>query len=275
MESHTDDDIMRGAQLLQRINPRNVMYRRFVNLASIRPVQIAGKIERELKMHLQYRLDGLTLQEVNRLGQTVVPEAEKIIAEGIPAKDGEEVPETVRKLGRREDHDKLPDEIKKLWDKNGELYKDIKALFEDLKSMEDLPSCERYDKLQLLADMDRKYFAQMQRYDEFVIDTKQNETKPDDDNDNDPAKAVASARAYISKNKAKLAELKENSEISDSADSFEAYKALLQKMQERVHILIEAGEMTGNLRESLEPLGLSFNIQFTGDEDRPGSAPDE
>lgn len=259
-QKDTDDTIV-GAQLLQRINPRNVAYRRFVTLAYQRPEKILPKIVYELNIHLKYRLNGLTLQEVNRLDKTVIPEAERIITEGMPEQEGEEAPLTVHRLGRREDHDRLPDEIKKLWENNGKLYKDIKALFEELKSMEELPSCQRYDKVELLADMDRKYLAQMKRYDDYAFTPNSNEdTNPEGDNETvpqDKAKAVTSARSYISKNKERLAQFR------DTDDN--AYKALLKNMQERVDILQSVGEVSDKMREALLPLGIVFNSGSDGE----------
>lgn len=189
------EHVIEGAQLLVQINPKNVSYRRFLNLALTRPEKIEAKIRYELKTHLRYRLDGLTLEEVNRLDRTVIPETAKIISMGAPeTPDTDDVrvspcpsdaesPEAATEgaddvsvspcssdantpsLGRRDDHDSLPDDIQKLWEENAELYKDIKALFEELKAMEDLPSCQRYDKLQILAAKDERYRKNFAAYD--------------------------------------------------------------------------------------------------------------
>ena len=148
------DSASAGASLLLRIAPRNQAYARFLSLSLQRPEAIIDKIVYELKQHLKYRLDGLTLDEVNLLDKEVIPSAEKLLDNGKPAADDDallldtenkpviplqvnisddsEKPCFVRQLGRREDHDKLPEEIQQLWIDNGNLYKDIKALFEEL-----------------------------------------------------------------------------------------------------------------------------------------------
>lgn len=82
----TNDMALPGALLLQRLNPRNMAYRRWLSVANTRPMAILAKIEYELKKHLRYRLDGLTLEEVRRLDQKVVPEAEHILSEEGPRK---------------------------------------------------------------------------------------------------------------------------------------------------------------------------------------------
>lgn len=263
----TNDMALPGALLLQRLNPRNMAYRRWLSVANTRPMAIIAKIEYELKKHLRYRLDGLTLEEVRRLDQKVVPEANRIITEGQPevvktaaiaaedsgsSADNADSQETVKSLGKRPDHDQLPDEIKKLWDENGETYKKIKALFEELKSMEDLPSCDRYEKLQVLASLDTTYLKKMETYDNYVIGSESAQQ------DTAAATKIGSARSYLSKNIDKLAELKTASEAETATDADkEAYAALLDKLQQRLDILISASApITDELKAKYENLGL-------------------
>lgn len=260
VEPKTDDMAVTGAMLLQQINPRNFAYRRWLSMASTRPKSILSKIEYELKKHLRYRLDGLTLEQVRRLDQNVVPEARKIIDEGIPedqaAADNasKDAPQEVKLLGKRADHDQLPDEIKKLWDDNGKLYKDIKATFEELKSMENLPSCDRYDKLQLLASLDTRYLKQMEVYDNYVI----GKDNADETGNSETTKNVGTARAYISKNLDNLEQLKSASEAeSASDDDKEAYSALLAKMQQRLDVIQDAkAPVTEEMLAKYKDLGL-------------------
>ena len=272
-----------GASLLLRIAPRNQAYARYLSMSLQRPEAIIDKIAYELKQHLKYRLDGLTLDEVNILDREVVPSAEKLLDNGKPAADDDtllldtenkpvipiqvnisddsEKPCFVRQLGRREDHDKLPEEVQQLWVDNGNLYKDIKALFEELKAMNDLPSCQRYDKLQLLASMDAKYFKQMAAYDEAVVDTTTPTTPSTENTEAILDNSVNSARSYLSKNQSKLATLKLAVEGEGASDSDRAaFTDLLAKMQQRVDTIRKAGAVIGDdLRTSLVALGLSFD----------------
>ena len=273
-----------GASLLLRIAPRNQAYARYLSMSLQRPEAIIDKIAYELKQHLKYRLDGLTLDEVNILDREVVPEAEKLLEHGKPAAEDDalvldedkkpvipiqvnisedsEKPCFVRQLGRREDHDKLPEDIQQLWTDNGNLYKEIKALFEELKAMNDLPSCQRYDKLQLLASMDTKYFKQMAAYDAAVVDTGASaDENPDENTEVGSEKSVNSARSYLSKNQSKLATLKLAAESENASDSERtAFTDLLAKMQQRVDTICAAGAVVGDdLRTGLTALGLSFD----------------
>ena len=269
IEPKTDDMAITGAMLLQQINPRNFAYRRWLSMAGTRPKSIISKIEYELKKHLRYRLDGLTLEQVRRLDQNVVPQAKKIIDEGTP-EDQTAAPVTdgakqeVKLLGKRADHDQLPDGIKKLWDDNGKLYKDIKATFEELKSMENLPSCDRYDKLQLLASLDSKYLKQMEVYDNYVI----GKETADETGNSETTKNVGTARAYLSKNLDNLAQLKSASEAETSTDADkETYQALLAKMQQRLDVIKEAkAPITEEMLAKYKYLGLTTD-EDTNDKD--------
>lgn len=282
-EPKTSDDALSGARLLLQINPRNAMYRRFINLAVIRPKRILPKIIHEMNAHLKYRLDGLTLEEVNRLDRNVIPEASGIINSGKPAtdddilvideqgniespcqvvlteKEGEQI--IVKQRGRREDHELLPENIQALWNDNAKLYKNIKALFEELKSMDNLPSCQRYDKLQLLASMDKKYFRRMQEYDAFKLSMVKCKDIADATDSVDTAKSITSARAYISKNKAKLAML-HDAAVADgaSADALDVYMQFAEKMQKYVNTLLSANVVTDEMKASLSPIGIAFDI---------------
>lgn len=274
----TDDMAVSGSELLRRIAPKNRIYMRFFSLSLQHPANIIRKVEYELKKHLKYRLDGLTLDEVNRLDRITIPEATKILTEGMPDDgtaddDNSEgksntVATTVRRLGKRTDHDKLPADIQALWTDNGELYKSIKATFEELKSMDDMPSCDRYDKLQLLASMDKKYFRQMQTYDEFVVsDDNVSDATTTDKAADDASSAVGSARSYLSKNSAKLAELKSAADVDGADDNTKvAYADLLAKMQERVNIIIAAdAAIKDETRAALVGLGVVFeNEEHSG-----------
>lgn len=271
-EPKTNDMALPGAMLLQRINPRNYIYRRWLSLAAARPNYIMNHIEAELKKHLRYRLDGLTLEEVRRLDQKVVPEAQRILTEGeperVPAADSTDGAdrntetenngtdtdkhEMVKTLGKRPDHEKLPDDIKQLWDQNGKTYKKIKAVFEELKSMDNLPSCDRYEKLQVLASLDTDYLKKMETYDNYVIGSEDQQQQAE------ITKNIGSARSYLSKNIDKLAELKSASEAETATDADkEAYAALLDKLQQRLDILISASApITDELKAKYENLGL-------------------
>ena len=318
--------VIEGAQLLVLINPKNVSYRRFLNLALTRPEKIEAKIRYELKTHLRYRLDGLTLEEVNRLDRTVIPETAKIISMGAPetpdtddvsvspcSSDADESPETATEgaagpiLGRRADHDSLPDDIQKLWEENAELYKDIKALFEELKAMEELPSCQRYDKLQILAAKDERYRKNFAAYDAAnpapsapvetpetpgtaapsgTAETPAPAVTPETP-DTDEVRVIPCSSAAETPGTAVTPGAAENPAASSSARSYitknlprlktliaekKDYSELIHKIQQRVDIIVAAKvPMKQETIDVLKTLGIVFHEQ----DEEPTAAPTE
>lgn len=191
----SDDDIKQGAEMLFRLNRDRFYYAR----ACKRPQVFRSNIEYELEKFLKIRLDNMTIDEVKQMNAIVIPEAQAILAEGAPvattdttaktvensdetAQNGDsdntddaELPSTesdgvaVIRKGKRKDHDFLPKEVADLWDVNANRYKQIKSIFETLKSMEDKEPCDRYEYLKILSGLDKKYRADMLTYDSYVV----------------------------------------------------------------------------------------------------------
>ena len=192
----SDDDIKRGADMLFRLNRDRFYHAR----AYCQPKAYRSNIEYELGKFLKIRLDNMTIDEVKQMNAIVMPEAQAIIAEGAPvattdttaktvensdetAKNGDDADNTddaelpssegdgvaVIRKGKRKDHDFIPKEVADLWDVNAQRYKEIKSTFETLKSMEDKEPCDRYEYLKILADLDKRYRADMLTYDSYVV----------------------------------------------------------------------------------------------------------
>ena len=180
----SDAEIIKGADMLFRLN-RN----RFYHVRATRqPQAYRTNIEYELNKFLKIRLDNMTIEEVRKMNDIVIPEAQAIIAEGeaenneenqgksekngdsieenastddteLPSSDSDGV--AVIRKGKRKDHDFLPKEVADLWDINAKRYKEIKSTFETLKAMEDKEPCDRYEHLKILSDLDKKYSTDM------------------------------------------------------------------------------------------------------------------
>lgn len=176
----TDADIIKGADMLFRLNRNRFYHAR----ATRQPQAYRSNIEYELEKFLRIRLDNKTIEEVRQMNDTVVPEAKAIIEEGEPvaatseatdSSDDAELPSSdsdgvaVIRKGKRKDHEFLPEEIAALWDINAKRYKEIKSVFETLKSMEDKEPCDRYEHLKILSDLDKKYREDMLKYDSYVV----------------------------------------------------------------------------------------------------------
>jgi len=188
----SDAEIIKGADMLFRLN-RN----RFYHVRATRqPQAYRTNIEYELNKFLKIRLDNMTIEEVRKMNDIVISEAQAIIAEGeaenneenqgksekngdsieenastddteLPSSDSDGV--AVIRKGKRKDHDFLPKEVADLWDINAKRYKEIKSTFETLKAMEDKEPCDRYEHLKILSDLDKKYRADMLTYDSYQV----------------------------------------------------------------------------------------------------------
>lgn len=218
----SERNISEGAELMLKLNRNRVLYQNVVR----RGAKMMGKIEYELKKFLRLRLDNKTVADVVRMQKEIVPRVEEtlLVNEGRALKDSEH-------SGKRADHDELPPEIQALWDDNFGLYAKIKELFEELKSMNKLQPCDRYEVLQVLDEIDKKYRRNLAEYDAFVLSAAP-EQQPVDAAE--LANKIGSARKYLSDNKTKLAKLIEGGQ-AEKAD------ALRSKMAERVSILQQAG----------------------------------
>lgn len=168
-------DIPTGAMLLLRLNNNRFLYANIMR----RPEKFADKLEYELRKHLRIRLDGLTRADVVKLEAQVIPSAKKTLASP-PAviSTDDELPEAKVATGRRADHDSLPPEVQALWDSNLRLYKTIKNVFEQLKTMEKAQPCDRYEYLKILDEADRKYRANLESYDNYVAPSAPSASSP-------------------------------------------------------------------------------------------------
>ncbi|MBR0047327.1 MAG: hypothetical protein IJP75_10715 [Bacteroidaceae bacterium] len=228
--------IEEGAMLLLRMNGNRMLHQNILRRKNW------DKLEYELKKHLKYRIDGLTLQEVQRMNVTVMPKA----ASTIKAEEAE-----ATHKGKRADHDQLPADIQQLYDRNGELFPKIKATYNTLLQMESAEPCDRYEHLKVLAELDREYRENWNRYDAFT-------TAPEAADGSQTAltttaatpKEIAAARKYLSEGKKKLATIEDGAKRT----------AFIEKMQQRVSLILTSGEkFDADYQKELEGLGLTFS----------------
>ena len=86
--------------------------------------------------------------------------------------DASTVPEDERRLGKREDHDALPDEVKAKYVENLSLLQRMRELHLRLRSLSlensTCPDSERYPFLKELIALDKKLHANWEAYDHDV-----------------------------------------------------------------------------------------------------------
>lgn len=214
-------DVAEGAMMLLQLNRNRIFYQNVVR----RPDTYKAKLFYELAKQLKIRLDGMTINGIVEMDQKI-PAIENTSIKQIKDAVGTD---GVITLGKRPDHDELPESIKALYIENGVLAKDMRSFHEKLKLMGEAPACDRYEVLKLLVDADTKYRTNWTKYDNY---------KPGSGDDGKgevvDANRVSANRKYLSLNKKKLGTLKEKQDLPK-------YHDLLEKMQVRYNELVIAG----------------------------------
>lgn len=220
----TERDIIAGADMLLRLNRNRALHQSIIR----RPEKMAGKLAYELGKHLRIRLDGFTLTEVVKMQAELMPRVEQTLTAAADI-------EKTEHCGRRTDHDQLPEHIRSIYDQGGEIHRKMKQIYETLRQMENHPPCDRYELLQILAELDTKYREGWNTYDNYTVpvqagdDAAEAQAVASQAPTADP-KAVAAARKYLSRNKSKLATL-----TGDEADRLRA------EMQQRIDLVLSSG----------------------------------
>lgn len=238
-------DYERGALLLLQLNRNRFMHAHLVRRKNW------DKLEYELKKHLNIRLEGLTTREVQEMEKRELPRIRLSMEARRPILSTDKDFTGGTYKGRREDHDNLPAEVQALYERNADLYFKMKQTFETLKTMEDQTACDRHELLTILVGLDKEYRANWNAYDTFGNEA----AGPSPDTGEAEAQTTATpqqvnaARKYLSQNKTKVATLEG-----------EAAETLLAKMQQRVNLLLSAGQtFAKEQQEELAALGLIFD----------------
>ncbi len=230
--------IEEGATMLLQLNRNRILHQNIIR----RGVRMMPKLEYELKKHLRIRDDGKTLHEVVAMEKVMMPAVEQLATK----------PEAEH-AGKRADHDELPEKVQQLWDGNFERYTKIKALFEELKAMEKMQPCDRYEKLKLLDEAEKAYREALSAYDSYVKED--NFPTKTEEHPVDPAELatqIGNARKYISEGKGKLKKLIDEGNEAKAA-------TLREKIVERVRTIQQAGApISEDTLAELSELGINL-----------------
>lgn len=230
--------IEEGATMLLQLNRNRILHQNIIR----RGVKMMPKLEYELKKHLRIRDDGKTLHEVVAMEKVIMPAVDQLVTK----------PEAEH-AGKRADHDELPEEVQQLWDGNFERYTKIKALFEELKAMEKMQPCDRYEKLKLLDEAEKAYREALSAYDSYVKED--NFPTKTEEHPVDPAELatqIGNARKYISEGKGKLKKLIDEGNEAKAA-------TLREKIVERVRTIQQAGApISDDTFAELSELGINL-----------------
>ena len=257
-------DVRKGAELLLRINGNQHIY----HLAMIRPETAHDHVEADLKKFLQIRLDGHTMESVRQMDSELIPKVQNIIttrqdeSEDAPEETDDTAP-THR--GKRSDHNELPEEIRAIYERGGELFEKIKQIFTELQQMENAPACDRYEKLKELKPLVKEYTDGWERYDNYNSDMSQEEAVEAVDEAPEPGnevKRVGAARKFISTHVAKLETLLQ-AETIDEAEVENERRQIAERM---AFVAETGGSFKPDFAQRINALGVDIEPTTEGEQ---------
>ena len=255
-----------------------------------RPSRYEDKIAYELRKHLRYLKDDLTLDDVKSMENRILPVIGKAIAVTEETTDKAaaalgEIPEdsflpapalsseepykqtdAIVARGKRTDHDTLPETIRVIWDKNAERYKKMKQAHETCKTL--TAACDRYEFTSAIAELWDAYKKDFDTYDHYVlVDINeeagtQTPTAVDIQLSAQDIKDIKAARPYISKNMPKLLALVAAAKQEGFSDAqAKELESLRDRIQQRVDVLIRTKQViTDELRQQLTEADVKLEI---------------
>ena len=165
LETPEDErDYSVGALYLLKLSGNQIMYKNII-------AQIDRRhdfVEYQIQKYYNFRVQALTHAQVEEMAAQV----QTIADEHHLTDDASNEPEDERRLGKREDHDTLPDEIKAKYVENLSLLQRMRELHLRLRSLSlensTCPDSERYPFLKELISLDKKLHANWEAYDRYV-----------------------------------------------------------------------------------------------------------
>lgn len=257
-------DVRKGAELLLRINGNRHIY----HLAMIRPETAHDHVEADLKKFLRIRLDGHTMESVRQMDSELIPKVQNIIT--TRQDESEDAPEETDDTapahrGKRSDHNELPEEIRAIYERGGELFEKIKLIFTELQQMENAPACDRYEKLKVLKPLVKEYTDGWERYDNYNSDMSQEEAVEAVDEAPEPGnevKRVGAARKFISTHVAKLETLLQ-AETIDEAEVENERRQIAERM---AFIAETGGSFKPDFAQRIHALGVDIEPTTEGEQ---------
>ena len=289
-KKHTEAELADGAMMVLQCNRNHALY----NTIMRRPARYEEKIAYELRKHIRYLKDDMTLDEVKKMEAYILPVIGKAIADTEETTDKAaaalgEIPEdsflpapalsseepykqtdAIVARGKRTDHDTLPEAIRDIWDKNAERYKKIKQAHETCKTL--TAACDRYEFTKAIAELWADYKKDFDTYDHYVLLPGNDEAGKDKTGEMqlsaEDLKLINAARPYISNNLPKLLELvklsKEEGFTDDQKEKLESWR---EKIQQRVDVLVRCKQV---IKDELKAKLISADITLETDSDGQG-----
>lgn len=162
-----DRDYEAGALMLLQLSGNRILYQ---NITANLPAHKAD-IEYQLQKYYNFRVKDLTKEEVAVMEKKVETIAKDHHLD--KQRRAKSAGEAEFRSGKRQDHDELPEEIQALYVENASLLQRMREVHLKLRSLSlgdaTCPDSERYPFLKELIDLDKRYHANWDTYDHFVI----------------------------------------------------------------------------------------------------------
>ena len=155
-----------GALYLLKLSGNQIMYKNIIAQIDRR----RDFVEYQLQKYYNFRVAALTREQVAEMSAQV----DTIAADHALEEDHTTEAEDSKRLGKREDHDSLPDEIKAKFVENLSILQRMRELHLQLRKLSldnvTCPDSERYPFLKELIALDKKLHANWEAYDHYVAE---------------------------------------------------------------------------------------------------------
>ena len=162
----TERDYTVGALYLLKLSGNQIMYKNIIAQIDRR----RDFVEYQLQKYYNFRVAALTREQVAEMSAQV----DTIAADHALEEDHTTEAEDSKRLGKREDHDSLPDEIKAKFVENLSILQRMRELHLQLRKLsldnDTCPDSERYPFLKELIALDKKLHANWEAYDHYVAE---------------------------------------------------------------------------------------------------------
>ena len=160
----TERDYTVGALYLLKLSGNQIMYKNIIAQIDRR----RDFVEYQLQKYYNFRVAALTREQVAEMSAQV----DTIAADHALEEDHTTEAEDSKRLGKREDHDSLPDEIKAKFVENLSILQRMRELHLQLRKLSldnvTCPDSERYPFLKELIALDKKMHSNWEAYDHYV-----------------------------------------------------------------------------------------------------------
>lgn len=168
-------NIATGVRLVRVLVRNQILANGFERL----PKKYMKTVEYQLNKFLPMRLAKVTHEDVVRMsGKATLIASQRKLNAPLPGKDKTPVLKRIEKtedfkLGKRPDHNRLPEEIQALYSENLSIMQNMRACHAQLillslpENQSSCPDGDRYPFVKELIDLDQRYHANWQKYDTY------------------------------------------------------------------------------------------------------------